>query len=242
MRRVLVLGSEPRDRSLLGLSLVRGYYDVRVAAPGREGLRSIRSVRPDILLLELKYPDSEGSELLADIRVWSSIPVVVLSAHGPANHVAALLDVGADDYLTIPFYAEELLARMNAVLRRTLPSIKDSSIVFGDLEVNLDARSVSVGGREVVLTPTEYAILAYLARNRGKVVTRAKLLQELWGPRSAEKQGCLRVHVLSLRRKIERDASLPETLITEPGVGYILSGRRSRREDSDAYQLRIAPP
>jgi two-component system KDP operon response regulator KdpE len=223
MRRVLVLGDEFRSRNFLRISLERNGYDVHAVSANNEGLNFIRSIRPDIILLELKPPDPNGLGLLSDIRARTSIPVLVLSVAGFANDVAALLDAGADDYVTIPFNLEELLARMNVVLRRTPPSFHESSIACGDLEMDLDARSVSVDGREVVLTPTEYAILAYLARNRGEGVSMAKLLKELWDPLAAGERGSLRDHITSLRRKIERDSTRPEYLITEPELGYVLS-------------------
>lgn len=203
-------------------SLEAADYEVHAAASGREGLRFLRSLRPDLILLELETPDSEGASVLSEIRSWSPIPLIVLSSLCDANEVVALLEAGADDFLSIPFDFKELLARMNGVLRRTLPGSRASRIELGDICIDLYSHSVTAGGREVVLTPTEYAILACLARNRGKVVTQAMLLSELWGRHASERQGSLRVHIMSLRRKLEKDASRPEILITDPGVGHFL--------------------
>jgi two-component system KDP operon response regulator KdpE len=223
VKRALVIDADPHTKKLLGINLGRNGYDVYTATSGCDELHSIRAVRPDIVLFELKPPDSEGSKSIADIRSWSSIPVIALSVRGPRSDVVALLGAGADDYLAIPFNVRELLARMNATFRRTLPASRDPVVACGELKVNLDTRYVSVGEREVLLTPTEYAILAYLARNCGKVVTKDVLLKELWGPLAADRKESLRFHIFLLREKIEGDASRPVYIITEPGVGYKLS-------------------
>lgn len=222
MRRVLIIGDRAEGTKILARNLDAADYEVHAAASGREGLRFLQSLRPDIVLLEVESCDSEGIAILAEIRSWSPIPLIALSDRGDANEVVALLEAGADDFLSIPFDFEELLARMNGVLRRTLPGSRASRIELGDICIDLYSHSVTAGGREVVLTPTEYAILACLARNRGKVVTQAMLLSELWGRHASERQGSLRVHIMSLRRKLEKDASRPEILITDPGVGHLL--------------------
>lgn len=221
MRRVLIIGDRGEGTRTLARNLKDAGYEVHAAASGREGLRFLQSLRPDIVMLELEAP-AEGATVLAEIRSWSPIPLIALSSVGDATAVVALLDAGADDFLSVPYDFEELLARMNGVFRRTLPESLGSRIELGDICIDLYAHSVTAGGREVALTPTEYAILACLARNRGKVVTQARLLAELWGRHASERQGSLRVHILSLRRKLEKDASRPEILITEPGVGHIL--------------------
>jgi two-component system KDP operon response regulator KdpE len=217
-----VIDDEPRAGKLLGINLGKKGYDIYAAASGAEGLHPIRSIRPDIILLDLELSESEDFSVLSAIRSWSSIPVIILSARYLESEIVALLNGGADDYLAKPFDLEELLARMNAAFRRTLPASREPVVACGDLKVDLDTRSVSVKGREIVLTPTEYAILACLARNRGKVVPQVELLKELWGPDGTKRVGSLRVHILALRRKIENDAACPELLVTEPGVGYIL--------------------
>jgi two-component system KDP operon response regulator KdpE len=226
MRKVLLMEEKPMDGRILKSSLERNDYEVHVVASGPDTLRSIRTLRPDIVLLEIAPQYREAPEILKSIRVVSSIPVVVLSAGRIAGEVAALLDAGADDYVPIPFVLEVLLARMKGVLRRTLPSPDEPEITCGDLVVNLAERSVYLGERRIGLTATEYSILAYLARNRGRVVAQAKLLEELWGPQGADKQGSLRVHVLSLRRKIEKDPSHPEIIHTDARVGYIFGPSR----------------
>jgi two-component system KDP operon response regulator KdpE len=222
MKRVLVIDDEPQIRRLLSISLGKKGYDVSEAASGFEGIQSIQTVRPDLILLDLNLPDIEGSKVLAEIRSWSSLPVIVLSVRDRGSDIVSLLDAGADDYLTKPFNVEELLARMNVALRRSRPDIRETAFSSGGLVVDFEEREVRVDGREIRLTPTEYAILAYLARNGGRIVTRSQLLRELWGPLAEAEAGTLRVHVSSLRKKIEKDSSMPEYLVTEPGIGYRL--------------------
>ncbi len=225
MKRVLVIDDEPQIRRLLKISLGAKGYDVHEAATGYEGIQAITGVRPDIILLDLNLPDMEGAKVLADIRTWSSLPVIILSVRKTAGDIVALLDAGADDYLSKPFNVEELLARMNVAQRRSRPDIRETSFCAGNLTVDFEERAVSVEGREVKLTPTEYSILAFLARNGGKIVTQSQLLRELWGPASDLDTGSLRVHISSLRKKIERESSRPEYLVTEPGIGYRLCGK-----------------
>ncbi len=222
MKRVLVVDDESQIRRLLRISLERKDFDVFEAATGFDGLQSIQSVRPDIILLDLNLPDIEGSKVLAELRSWSSIPVIILSVRNLESDIVTLLNAGADDYLTKPFNVEELIARMRASLRRARIDLKEPIIDCGELKIDLDARKVALGEREIRLTPTEYAILSYLAKNRGKIVTQSQLLRELWGPLAAEEQGSLRVHISMLRKKLEKDTARPEYLKTEPGIGYRL--------------------
>ena len=228
MKRVLVIDDEPQIRKLLRISLEKKDFSVHEASTGFEGLQAIQSVRPDIILLDLNLPDMEGSKVLADIRSWPSIPILIISVRNLEGDIVSLLDGGADDYLTKPFNVEELVARMNAALRRAMPELRERVVNCGNLKVDFDERSVSIENREIHLTPTEFAILAYLAKNQGKIVTQTQLLREFWGPLAAEEQGSLRVHIASLRKKIERDSSRPEYLKTEIGVGYRLCANRER--------------
>ncbi|HWR12347.1 MAG TPA: response regulator transcription factor [Rectinemataceae bacterium] len=223
MKRVLVIDDEPQIRRLLRVSLEKRDFSVHDASTGFEGLQAIQSARPDIILLDLNLPDREGSGVLADIRSWSSIPVIIISVRNLENDIVTLLNSGADDYLIKPFSIDELVARMNAALRRTRPELRENIVKCGDLKVDFDTRLVSVENREIHLTPTEFAILSYLAKNCGKIVTQTQLLKELWGPLAAEEQGSLRVHISSLRKKIEDDTSRPKYLKTEIGIGYRLA-------------------
>ena len=171
MKRVLVIDDEPQIRKLLRISLEKKDFSVHEASTGFEGLQAIQSVRPDIILLDLNLPDLEGSKVLADIRSWSSIPVLIISVRNLEGDIVSLIDSGADDYLTKPFNVEELVARMNAALRRTRPELRESVVNCGNLKVDFNERLVSVEDREIHLTPTEFAILSFLAKNHGKIVT-----------------------------------------------------------------------
>ncbi|MDA8427062.1 MAG: response regulator transcription factor [Treponema sp.] len=222
MKRVLVIDDEPQIRRLLTISLGKKDYEVFEAPTAFEGMQAVQSIRPDIILLDLGLPDMDGSRALAELRLWSTIPVIILSVRDAEADIVALLNAGADDYLTKPFRVEELLARMNVALRRLRPDMRESVYECGDLRIDFDERSVSIEERAIRLTPTEYAILAFLARNGGKIVTQTRLLRELWGPLADAEPGSLRVHISSLRKKIERNPSQPGRLITEPGIGYRL--------------------
>ena len=224
MKRVLVIDDEPQIRKLLRISLEKKDFFVHETATGFEGLQAIQSVRPDIILLDLNLPDMEGSKVLAELRTWSSIPVIIISVRSLEGDIVSLLDGGADDYLIKPFNVEELVARMNVALRRTRPELSEKVVRCGNLQVDLDAHRVTVEDQEVHLTPTEFSILSYLARNHGKIVTQTQLLKELWGPLADVEEGSLRVHISSLRKKIEKDTSRPRYLKTEIGIGYRLCG------------------
>jgi two-component system, OmpR family, KDP operon response regulator KdpE len=226
MKRVLVIDDEVQMRRLLRLSLEGREFDVFDAASGFEGIQQVKGVKPDIILLDLNLPDRDGLDVLKELKEWSSIPVIILSVRNSEEDIVGLLNAGADDYLVKPFNTEELLARMNVALRRQWPEADAKSLKTGDIEINFDSRQVYLAGKEIKLTPTEYGILKYLALNAGKIVTQDRLLDELWGPESAVEAGSLRVHISSLRKKIENNPSLPELLITEPGIGYRLTVKK----------------
>jgi len=227
MKRVLVLSNELQSRNFLIISLERNGYEVRIASANHNGLDSIHTIGPDIVILELRLSNSEGVALITEIRSISSIPIIVLSIAGLANEIAALLNGGADDFMTIPFNVEELLARMNVVMYRAQPIIHEPPVACGDLTVDLDTKTVSVGDHEINLTPAECTILASLTINRGKTLTMAKIFKDLWGPLAIEEQGSLHDHIVSIREKIERDSTRPEYIINEHGVGYSLSCSQS---------------
>ncbi len=223
MKRVLVIDDEIQIRRLLRISLQKKDYEVFEAATGFEGIQEALKVRPDIVLLDLNLPDTDGSSVLEELRKWSTIPIVILSVRNSEEDIVSLLNAGADDYMIKPFNTGELMARMNAALRKQRPSPEETSFSTGRLEIDFESRKVLVEGAEVRLTPTEYGILSLLARNPGKIITQERILKELWGPLSEVESGSLRVHVYSLRKKIERDPSAPELVITEPGIGYRLA-------------------
>jgi two-component system, OmpR family, KDP operon response regulator KdpE len=178
---------------------------------------------PDVLILDLVLPDGSGVEVCEEVRRWSRLPIIVLSAVGDEREKVRALNAGADDYMTKPFGAQELIARIHAVLRRTAETAVEPVIEAGPVRIDLAARAVTRDGQAVHLTPIEYDLLRVLALQRGRLLTHRALLQEVWGPQFGEETHYLRVHVAHLRAKLERDPSRPALILTEPGVGYRLS-------------------
>jgi len=220
-RRVLVIDDDPRIRRLLELALGGRGWEVETSPSGAEGLEAARGLKPDVVLLDLNLPDIDGVELLGRLRSWSSVPVIVLSVRDAEQDVIALLDAGADDYLVKPFHTGVLAARIDAVQRRRAPG-GSSPFRSGKLEFDGMSRSVRLDGAELHLTPTEYSVLAELVRYAGRIVTRERLLREIWGPAGESEDVNLRVYIRSLRRKLERDAAAPELITTVTAVGYKL--------------------
>jgi two-component system KDP operon response regulator KdpE len=219
MTTVLLVDDEAPLLRTLTLNLRARGYAVLAAATGEEALRLARRDAPDLVILDLGLPDLSGVDVLRELRTWSAVPVIVLSArHGSQDKVEAL-DVGADDYVTKPFGIDELLARIRASVRRAGQD-ESATVAAGDLRVDLSSRQVWRGADEVRLTPTEWGLLTALASRPGRLVGQRQLLQEVWGPAYETETNYLRVYVASLRRKLEQDPSRPRHLITEPGMGY----------------------
>lgn len=222
---VLVLEDEPQMLKFIRASLAGEGYRVIEATSGREGLSLARSNNPDLVLLDLGLPDMDGMAVTASLREWSAVPIFVISARGREDDKVRALDAGADDYLTKPFGIGELLARIRVALRhkeRGAQARLDPIITVGDLSIDLDKRIVRAGGSEVHLTPNEYRLFSILMKNAGKVLTHRQLLRDVWGPSYASQTQYLRVYMLQLRHKLERDPARPRYLQTEPGVGYRL--------------------
>lgn len=222
---VLVIEDEPQMRRFLRAALESRDYRLVEAPTAREGLAQATGRNPDVILLDLGLPDGDGIDLTRRLREWSTTPIIVISARGKEQDKVAALDAGADDYLTKPFGVGELLARLRVALRHharggTGPA--EPVFAVGDLRVDLAARQVFVGDREIHLTPTEYKLLVTLVRHAGKVLTHGQLLKEVWGPNAVEHTHYLRVYMTQLRHKLERDAARPRYLRTEAGVGYRL--------------------
>jgi two-component system KDP operon response regulator KdpE len=220
--RVLVVDDEPAIQRFLNTALSAEGYAVFAAASGAEALSGVVAHRPDLIVLDLGLPDMDGSEVTRRVREWSSVPIIILSVRGQETDKIDALDAGADDYLTKPFGVGELLARLRASLRRAAPSDSAPVYVSGELSVDVARRLVTVAGREVQLTPTEYDILRVLVTHAGKVLTHHQILLKVWGAGYERDAHMLRVNVSNLRRKIEPDASRPTHILTEPGVGYRL--------------------
>lgn len=221
---LLVIEDEAQVRRFLRGSLPPEDYKLIEAETGERGLAAAAASKPDVILLDLGLPDIEGVEVTRRLREWSATPVIVLSARGQDSDKVAALDAGADDYLTKPFSVPELLARIRVAARHALErgDKKEPAFESGALRVDSASRAVTLAGEEVRLTPVEYKLLATLARRPGQVVTHQQLLREVWGPRSVTQRQYLHVYMGHLRNKLERDASKPRFLLTEPGVGYRL--------------------
>lgn len=221
--RVLVVDDEPQIVRGLRVILRGAGYALESAETGRAALDAVAVRPPDVLLLDLVLPDLSGVEICQDVRAWSALPIIILSAVGDERQKVRALDVGADDYVTKPFDSEELLARIRALLRRATQPLDGGPIVsVGGLAIDLAARRVESGGKQVHLTPIEFDLLRVLARHPGRLVTHRQLLQQVWGPMHVEETHYLRVHVAHIRAKIEPDPSRPRYVITDPGVGYRL--------------------
>ena len=221
---ILLIEADPPMRRFLSAALGDTEYALIEAVTAREGLAQVAGRNPDIVLLDLGLPDRDGLEVTREIRSWSEVPIIVLSARGQEHDKVAALDAGADDYLTKPFAVGELLARIRVALRRRDRQGGGEEPLFtvGELQVDRTKRRVTLGGQEVRLTPTEYKILAALVRHAGKVLIHTQLLKEVWGLHTTEQGHNLRVHVAQLRRKVEADPARPKYLLTETGVGYRL--------------------
>ena len=219
--RVLVVDDEPQIIRGLRVILTNAGYRVEEATTKKEALDAVSVRPPDAIVLDLVLPDGDGIEVCKDIRRWSQVPIVVLSAVGDERQKVRALDAGADDYVTKPFGSEELLARIRAVLRRRSEE-GDAAVRVGDLEIDLADRTVRRNGKQLHLTPIEFDLLSKLAEHPGRLVTHRQLLQEVWGPGYEDETHYLRVHFAHVRAKIEPDPSNPRYVITEPGIGYRL--------------------
>lgn len=222
MTRVLVVDDDVPLARALGINLRAHGYEVTLAHTGRQALDAVARLRPAVVILDLGLPDLDGLEVLAGIRGWSPIPVLVLSARSTSAEKVDALDAGADDYVTKPFDMSELQARVRAAVRRGTLAADDGpqSISTDDFTVDLAAHRVSRGDQVVRLTPTEWSLLELLVRHAGKLVPGKQLLTEVWGPVYEHETHYLRVYLAQLRRKLEPDPAHPRYLITEPGVGY----------------------
>lgn len=223
--RILVIEDEPQIRRFLRVSLLAQGYRLIESETGADGLVQAASHVPDLIILDLGLPDIDGMEVLQQVRGWSSVPVIILSARGQEKDKVHALDAGANDYLTKPFGVNELLARIRAALRAAAQQAGEpgqSIFKVGDLCIDLLRRQVFVGDVEKHLTPLQYRLLTVLAKHAGCVLTHKQLLKEVWGPDSAYENHYLRVFVGQLRQKIEADSARPRYLLTEPGVGYRL--------------------
>jgi two-component system KDP operon response regulator KdpE len=224
--RILVIEDEAPIRRFLRVSLAGQGYSLLEAETGQKAIHLAASQPPDLVILDLGLPDLDGLEVIRQIREWSSVPILVLSARGRENDKVSALDAGADDYLTKPFGVGELLARLRVALRRGAVNPNEAGeAVFAvqNLRVDQERRQVFLDKEEIHLTPIEYRLLTTLIKYAGKVVTHRQLLKEVWGPNNVDATHYLRVYMGHLRHKVEADSARPKILLTEPGVGYRLA-------------------
>lgn len=222
---VVLVEDERQIRRFVRAALESEGCRVHEAETGRQGLVEAGTRKPDLVILDLGLPDLDGVEFIRDLRGWSAVPVLVLSARADEADKIAALDAGADDYLTKPFGVGELLARVRAALRRRASRSGDPVVAFGDIRIDLVNRVVQRGDWPVHLTQIEYRLLAMLAANPGKVLTHRQMLLEVWGPAYVEHSHYLRIYMGQLRHKLEDDPARPRFLLTETGVGYRLAIR-----------------
>lgn len=220
-QRILVVDDEPQIHRFLKPSLTAAGYDVAAVVNGKDAIRQAAAIAPDAVLLDLGLPDMDGKDVITEIRRWSKIPIVVLSARDREAEKIDALDRGANDYVNKPFAIGELLARLRAALRDFGQiSVSSSRISSGNVEIDTAAHTVVCNGAAVHLTPKEFDLLAILVRNSGRVITHRQLLNSVWGPAHADDMQYLRVFIGQLRHKLERDAERPQLIMTEPGIGY----------------------
>ncbi|MFK0250135.1 response regulator [Amycolatopsis azurea] len=220
---VLVVDDEPQIVRALRINLSARGYKVITAHDGTAALKAVAETKPDVVVLDLGLPDLDGTEVIAGLRGWTTVPIIVLSARGDSADKVQALDAGADDYVTKPFGMDELLARLRAAVRRSAASSVDGAdavVDTGSFRIDLAAKKVRRDGKEVHLTKTEWGVLELLVRNRGRLVAQKQLLHEVWGPTYETESHYLRVYLAQLRRKLEPEPSRPRHLLTEPGMGY----------------------
>lgn len=217
---ILVVDDEVQIRRFLRISLESAGYNIIEAETGENGIKLAAESSPDLIILDLGLPDMDGLDFIRRLREWSSIPVIVLTVRDSDKDKVILLDNGADDYLTKPFSVNELKARIRVAFRHKVRTAGQQVFKSDRITIDFDRRIVAVEGEKIKLTPKEYSVLTLLARNAGKVLTQNYILRELWGPYFQDESQYLRIYILQIRRKIEKDPGNPEIIITEPGVGY----------------------
>ncbi|KRF35892.1 MULTISPECIES: response regulator [Paenibacillus] len=219
--KILIIDDEPQIRKLLRVTLTAHGFEAAEASTGQEGLLQATMVRPDLIVLDLGLPDMTGMDVLAHIREWSQVPIIILTAQDQEQDKVAALDRGADDYVTKPFGMGEFMARMRVALRHIAKTQDEPVLKLGHLVIDLSQRSVELNDEKLKLTPTEYDLLKVLALNAGRVMTHKQLLKQVWGGQQYESDSqYLRVYVGHLRKKIEEDPTRPKYILTEPGIGY----------------------
>lgn len=218
---ILIVDDEPQIRKMLNIFLDASDFKIEESQSGKEAVRLIASLKPDLVLLDLGLPDMDGKEVITTIRQWSQVPIIVLSVRSGDEEVTTALNLGADDYVIKPFNADVMLARIHANLRKSaVREAGNSELVNGPIRMDLVRHEVYLNDKKVSFTPKEYELLRFFIINSGKMLTHRQILKEVWGPAHGEDTQYLRVYVGQVREKIEVDPSSPKLIVTEPGVGY----------------------
>lgn len=225
---VLIIEDDAQIRKMLGIVLDAVDFRAIEAESGKQGIRMSASVKPDVILLDLGLPDIDGKEVIAAVREWSQVPIIVLSVRSDDNEVVAALGMGADDYVVKPFGTEVLLARITANLRKSVVrEAGETELVNGDIRMNLVRHEVFLGNEKIAFTPKEYDLLRYLMLNRGKMLTHKQILKEVWGDAHAENTQYLRVYIGQVRDKLHKSPAMAALIMTEPGIGYRMESASS---------------
>lgn len=231
---ILIVDDEPQIRKMLSIFLDASDFRIEESDGGKQAGRLAASIKPDLILLDLGLPDMDGKDVIASIREWSQVPIVVLSVRAGDEEIVKALSAGADDYIIKPFNADVLLARINANLRKAaVREAGEPELTNGSIRMDLVRHEVYVRGEKVAFTPKEYELLRYFMVNRGKMLTHRQILKEVWGPAHSDDTQYLRVYVGQVREKIEETPSSPKLIVTEPGIGY-------RMETQDEKAARAA--
>lgn len=222
--KVLVIDDEAAIRKLLHLILSAHNYVDEAEANGKDGICRAATFKPDLMIVDLGLPDMDGKEVVRQVREWSAVPIIVLTARDEEREKIEALDLGADDYVTKPFSTGELLARMRVCLRRVSTDMEEPVLYCGDLQIDISKHQVRLSDREIKLTPTEYEIVKVMVQNAGRVLTHKQLLKAVWGNAYNEDTHYIRVYIGQIRRKLEKDPTQPRYIITETGIGYRFMG------------------
>ncbi|MGE3624427.1 MAG: response regulator [Bdellovibrionales bacterium] len=218
---VLVVDDEVQIRKMLGIYLDASDFKIEESDSGKQAVRMCASIKPDLILLDLGLPDMDGKDVISEIRVWSQVPIVVLSVRASDEEVVTALDRGADDYIVKPFNADVLMARIHANLRKAaVREAGEPELTNGPIRMDLVRHEVYLGEEKLALTPKEYELLRYFMVNRGKMLTHKQILKEIWGPAHGEDTQYVRVYIGQLREKLEVSPGAPQLIVTEPGIGY----------------------
>jgi len=221
--KILLIEDDPQIRKFLTITLTSHDYSVITAEKGGEGIRLATSVKPDAVLLDLGLPEMDGTEVISSIREWSKIPIIIISVRNKEDDKIKAFDLGANDYVTKPFGTGELLARIRASLRDAIiADAEATTVVIGDLTIDLMKRIVSLRGERIKLSPKEFNLLKLLASNAGKLLTHKYLMQQVWGEAYSDDNQYLRIYIAQLRQKLEKDPARDQFIINEPGIGYRL--------------------